>query len=359
MGELVLTLAAVGVLVLVPAGVWALGRRARRRGIGGSVLGPFEEIWDPVSHRTQIEVQLQAERAAPAPAPGDPPAGPTMPARPASPLVPAQRVVLRHLDEHDPDAVRIGDPALDQPPRLPPRLAEDRCTRSRQAVDLRNDVADLEPQRHPAHRAVGAAGHLEQSVPGEEDQSRLLRRAELPVHGQAEDVPVEGLAPHRVGGTEEHSAAQHLHAAIVAQSCDAEGMTVDDLLAASRRGVQRLGPEETVAAAQRGALVVDTRTEAQRRRQGELPRHLLPGVLVIDRTVLEWRLDPASDSRIPEATGADLQVVVVCRQGYSSSLAVASLRALGLPRSTDLAGGVQAWLDAGLPTVAGPADVRE
>ena len=136
-------------------------------------------------------------------------------------------------------------------------------------------------------------------------------------------------------------------------------MTVDDLLAASRRDVDRLTPEETVAAAQRGALVVDTRTEAQRRRQGELPRDLLPGVLVIDRTVLEWRLDPRSPNRIPEATDPDRLIVVVCRQGYSSSLAAASLRALGLHRATDLIGGVEAWLAAGLPTTTEPADVRE
>ena len=129
---------------------------------------------------------------------------------------------------------------------------------------------------------------------------------------------------------------------------------VDDLLAASRAGVRRLTPAELVAAAARGALVVDTRTEAQRRRQGELP-----GALVIDRTVLEWRLDPASDARIPEATGYDLEVVVVCRQGYSSSLAAASLRSLGLHRATDLIGGVEAWLADGLPVSAGPADVRE
>ena len=136
-------------------------------------------------------------------------------------------------------------------------------------------------------------------------------------------------------------------------------MAVEDVLAASRDGVRRLSPEEMVAAAARGALVVDTRTDAQRARQGELPRDLLRGVLVIDRTVLEWRLDPLSEVRIPEATGADLEVVVVCRQGYSSSLAAASLRAVGLPRATDLAGGVEAWLAAGLPTDAGPADVRE
>jgi rhodanese-related sulfurtransferase len=132
------------------------------------------------------------------------------------------------------------------------------------------------------------------------------------------------------------------------------GTGVDAVLAASRRGVRRLTPDELLEAAARGALVVDTRTEAQRRRQGEFP-----GAVVIDRTVLEWRLDPASDARIPEATGYDLEVVVVCRQGYSSSLAAASLRAVGLHRATDLVGGVEAWLAAGLPTTGGPADVRE
>jgi rhodanese-related sulfurtransferase len=136
-------------------------------------------------------------------------------------------------------------------------------------------------------------------------------------------------------------------------------MTVDELLIASRRGVRRLDPAGTIAAAARGALVVDTRTEAQRRRQGELPADLLPGVVVIDRTVLEWRLDPKSDACIPEAGGYDLEVVVVCRQGYSSSLAAASLRAVGLARATDLDGGVEAWLAAGLPVHGGPADIRE
>ena len=128
---------------------------------------------------------------------------------------------------------------------------------------------------------------------------------------------------------------------------------VDAVLAAARTGVRRLDPHEARAAAARGALLVDTRTESQRRVQGELP-----GAVVIDRTVLEWRLDPASDARIPEATGYDLEVVVVCRQGYSSSLAAASLRAVGLHRATDLAGGVEAWQAAGLPMATAPADVR-
>jgi rhodanese-related sulfurtransferase len=129
---------------------------------------------------------------------------------------------------------------------------------------------------------------------------------------------------------------------------------VDALLKEARAGMRRLDPHETRAAQEAGALLIDTRTDRQRAAQGDLP-----GAIVIDRTVLEWRLDPASDSRIPEATGYDRMIVVVCRQGYSSSLAAASLRALGLHRATDLAGGVEAWLAAGLPTTTEPADVRE
>ena len=129
---------------------------------------------------------------------------------------------------------------------------------------------------------------------------------------------------------------------------------VDALLERARSGMRRLDPHETLAAVAAGALLIDTRTDRQRSVQGDLP-----GALVIDRTVLEWRLDPGSASRIPEATGYDRQIVVVCRQGYSSSLAAASLRGIGLHRATDLIGGVEAWLAAGLPTASEPADVRE
>jgi rhodanese-related sulfurtransferase len=131
-------------------------------------------------------------------------------------------------------------------------------------------------------------------------------------------------------------------------------MSVDALLEQARAGMVRLDPYETRAAVAAGALLIDTRTDRQRARQGDLP-----GAIVIDRTVLEWRLDPKSDSRIPEATDHDVRIVVVCRQGYSSSLAAASLRAIGLHRATDLAGGVEAWLAAGLPTTAARPDIRE
>jgi rhodanese-related sulfurtransferase len=129
-------------------------------------------------------------------------------------------------------------------------------------------------------------------------------------------------------------------------------VSIEEVLAAARVGLDRLTPEQLRAEQRAGAVVVDTRTPAHRAEQGEFP-----GALVIDRTVLEWRLDPTCPYRIPEATGPDLRVVVVCRHGYSSSLAAASLRAIGLHRATDLEGGVQAWLAAGFPVHRGP--VRE
>lgn len=119
-----------------------------------------------------------------------------------------------------------------------------------------------------------------------------------------------------------------------------------------RARLRRFSPGEARAAQQAGALVADTRTPVQRERQGELP-----GALVIDRTVLEWRLDPTSPWCLPEASTTRI-VVVVCRQGFSSSLAAASLADLGLD-ATDVVGGVKGWLAAGLPTHRGPADVRE
>src|SRR4051812_39800999 len=129
---------------------------------------------------------------------------------------------------------------------------------------------------------------------------------------------------------------------------------VDTALERARARLDRLRPEQAWEELASGALLVDTRTEAQRARQGNLP-----GALVIDRTVLEWRLDPTSEARIPEAGGPELRVIVICRQGYSSSFAAESLRRVGLRRATDVIGGVEAWLAAGLPVVPGPADVRE
>jgi rhodanese-related sulfurtransferase len=102
--------------------------------------------------------------------------------------------------------------------------------------------------------------------------------------------------------------------------------------------------EQAAAEQTAGALLIDTRTLEQRSRDGDIP-----GALVVDRNVLEWRLDPASTSRIEEATSHDVRVIVICNEGYSSSLAAASLLDIGLVKATDVIGGFQAWKAAGLP----------
>ncbi|MBB4895732.1 rhodanese-related sulfurtransferase [Streptomyces olivoverticillatus] len=121
-------------------------------------------------------------------------------------------------------------------------------------------------------------------------------------------------------------------------------MRVEELLAAARAGLERLGPAGAAAVHAEGGLLVDIRYAALRERDGTIP-----GALVVERNELEWRLDPLCEHRAPEATGHDLRVVVICNEGYASSLAAVSLRQLGLHRATDLAGGFQAWRAAGLP----------
>jgi rhodanese-related sulfurtransferase len=120
--------------------------------------------------------------------------------------------------------------------------------------------------------------------------------------------------------------------------------TIDDVLAAARSRYARVTAQQAAAEQAAGALLVDTRTLEQRARDGEIP-----GALVIDRTVIEWRLDPTSPSRIPEARDYGVRVIVVCNQGFSSSLAAASLLDLGLTNATDVIGGFEGWRAAGLP----------
>jgi rhodanese-related sulfurtransferase len=118
-----------------------------------------------------------------------------------------------------------------------------------------------------------------------------------------------------------------------------ERVAVDALLEAAREGLDRVRPQDLAREVADGALLVDIRPIEQRQRDGGLA-----GALVIDRNVLEWRLDPTSPDHIPEMTDADRRVVIVCNQGYSSSLAAATLRRLGLSRATDLSGGYQGLL---------------
>jgi rhodanese-related sulfurtransferase len=125
--------------------------------------------------------------------------------------------------------------------------------------------------------------------------------------------------------------------------------TIDELLVEARCRLVRLSPRETFAAQRDGAVLVDIRPQQNREFEGELP-----GAHVIERNVLEWRLDPASDARLAFAS-YDLQVIVVCNEGYTSSLAAAALQDLGVRRATDMVGGYRAWRACGLPTIEGRA----
>ncbi|MCM6772810.1 rhodanese-like domain-containing protein [Nocardia sp. CDC159] len=127
-------------------------------------------------------------------------------------------------------------------------------------------------------------------------------------------------------------------------------MTIDRMLENAREQLRRIYAFELPQAIARGALLVDIRPQAQRVKEGTLP-----GALVIERNVLEWRLDPTSSARLALATGHDVEWIVVCSEGYTSSLAAASLQQLGLHRATDLVGGYQALKAAGLLSVAAGA----
>ncbi len=125
--------------------------------------------------------------------------------------------------------------------------------------------------------------------------------------------------------------------------------SVHKLLAEARRGRRRLEPEEAHAAVQRGALLIDTRSDESRAAEG-----VIPGALHLPLSVLEWRVDPDSEHRNPHVGDLDRELVLVCNESYSSSLAAARLRKLGFARATDLAGGFRAWKAAGLPVGAAP-----
>jgi rhodanese-related sulfurtransferase len=119
--------------------------------------------------------------------------------------------------------------------------------------------------------------------------------------------------------------------------------SIDELLDEARSMLPaRAAPEDVAGVLARGGLVIDTRPAAQREADG-----VLPGAIVVERNVLEWRLDPASAHRLAEVTSYDVEVVVVCNEGYASSLAAATLQRIGLHRATDLAGGFQAWKQLG------------
>ncbi|EJD40833.1 Rhodanese-like protein, partial [Auricularia subglabra TFB-10046 SS5] len=129
--------------------------------------------------------------------------------------------------------------------------------------------------------------------------------------------------------------------------------SIDDILASARARLTRIKPRDAfdecvIFNNPQGAVLVDIRPAAQRHHYGEIP-----GALIIERNVLEWRFDPRSDARLDIATRYDLRVIVFCQEGYTSSLAAASLLDLGLKNATDIVGGFKEWKDAGLPTTGG------
>ncbi len=124
-------------------------------------------------------------------------------------------------------------------------------------------------------------------------------------------------------------------------------MSAEDLLDRARAGLDRVAPETAARRSAAGAVVVDIRPHANRLAEGEIP-----GSIVVERIVLEWRLDPNGSHRLP-GLNADTDVIIVCNEGYASSLAAADAQRLGLTRATDLIGGFRAWKAAGLPVAPG------
>jgi len=131
--------------------------------------------------------------------------------------------------------------------------------------------------------------------------------------------------------------------------------TIDDLLREARNRLERLEPEDALAAQREGALLIDTRSHDERARHG-----VIPGSLHIPRLVLEWRLDPDSNPayKSPYVDGLDEWLVLLCAHGCSTSLAASTLQELGFARATDLVGGFTAWKERGLPVSPAP-DVDE
>ena len=134
--------------------------------------------------------------------------------------------------------------------------------------------------------------------------------------------------------------------AMVTSAPPPSSRTIDQLLADARARLGRLSPQQAQRAVSAGAVLVDIRPAAQRAAEGEIP-----GALIVERNVLEWRFDPASAARLPQAS-YDAHVIVFCSAGYTSSLAAAALQDLGVRHATDLEGGFLAWQAAGLPVVS-------
>jgi rhodanese-related sulfurtransferase len=126
--------------------------------------------------------------------------------------------------------------------------------------------------------------------------------------------------------------------------------SIDEILAAARARLRRLTPRQAFGEMSLGGVLIDIRPAAQRTEQGEIP-----GSIVVERNHLEWRLDPCSDARLSWVAGYGHRIIVICTDGYTSSLAAAALQDLGLRGATDVIGGFRAWSAEGLPSAVGGA----
>lgn len=198
--------------------------------------------------------------------------------------------------------------------------------------DVYLDVAPEDPEVSPARTLERALGSTATFAPDHVHRVRNLGRVNATsVH--AYSPPGRPMRFYGAGaaGTEEEQA----RSAVIG---------IDEMLRRARLRLERLSPAGARRAMASGALLVDIRPTAQRQAEGAIP-----GAVVIERNLLEWRLDPQSPWHLPQLQGHDHQVVVFCSEGYTSSLAAASLQQLGLSRATDLEGGFAAWAAARLP----------
>jgi rhodanese-related sulfurtransferase/mannose-6-phosphate isomerase-like protein (cupin superfamily) len=220
---------------------------------------------------------------------------------------------------------------------------------------------------------IVATGVLEEHLPGEQplvippgkprafgpDHAHDVRNVSLgpavsihsysPPLSEMNEYELDGgqLVPREQAYERAQSLDQEWHAQRRDPASRTGALSIDQMLSAARARLQRLSPDEAYEAmAKTEAILVDIRPEGQRAAEGSIP-----DALVVERNVLEWRFDPASGARLPVATDHHLQVIVFCSEGYTSSLAAAALRDLGLWRATDMVGGFQAWRAAGLPIV--------
>jgi len=162
-----------------------------------------------------------------------------------------------------------------------------------------------------------------------------------------ETVAIEGAEGARGRGGAETALADATASAaeLCSEVLPGGAQSIDELLAETRGGLERMRPEAALAALTDDAALVDIRPLEQRIVEGEVP-----GAIIIGRNVLEWRLDPRSDARIPALARTDRRIIVMCSEGFASTLAAASLRKIGLHQATYLDGGFQAWKAADLPT---------